>query len=191
MALAIWNSQYFSMWLQYIKQQCLSYNSNWCRPKVYSLPDINVPNFCFQQKQLIYQLCFGQRHSIKSISYLAWLTTYKLIHFDRNLCKTRPKSVSIKGGGSCLVHSGVRGKRRVSEIDLSQPRYETAFWWRHNGPVTSQLTDPIKWPIYPLKSIGTYVHIDTQQGIPYTRCRRSTNVQLCLIFLYISIWFES
>ena len=97
MALAIWNNQYFSMWLQYVKQQCLSYNSNWCRPKVYSLPDINVPYFCFQQVQLIYQLCFGQRHSIKSISYLAWLTTYKLIHFDRNLCKTRPQSVSIKG----------------------------------------------------------------------------------------------
>ena len=36
-----------------------------------------------------------------------------------------------------------------SEIDLSQPRHETAFWWRHNGPVTSQSTDLIKWPIYP------------------------------------------
>ena len=45
-----------------------------------------------------------------------------------------------------LVHPGVRDKRRVSEIDLSQPRHETAFWWRHNGPVTSQLTDPNKWP---------------------------------------------
>ena len=32
----------------------------------------------------------------------------------------------------CLVHPGVRDKRRVSEIDLSQPRHETAFWWRHN-----------------------------------------------------------
>ena len=49
----------------------------------------------------------------------------------------------------CLVHPGVRDKRRVSEIDLSQPRHETAFWWRHNGPVTSQLTDPIKWRNYP------------------------------------------
>ena len=28
----------------------------------------------------------------------------------------------------CLVHPGVRDKRRVSEIDLSQPRHETAFW---------------------------------------------------------------
>ena len=37
----------------------------------------------------------------------------------------------------------MRDKRRGSEIDLSQPRHETAFWWRHNGPVTSQLTDPI------------------------------------------------
>ena len=47
---------------------------------------------------------------------------------------------------SCLVQLNVRDKRRVSEIDLSQPRHETAFLWRHNGPVTSQLTDPIKWP---------------------------------------------
>ena len=58
----------------------------------------------------------------------------------------------------CLVHPGVRDKRRVSEIDLSQPRHETAFWWRHNGPVTSQLIDPIQWPNYPLQLIGIYVH---------------------------------
>ena len=62
---------------------------------------------------------------------------------------------------SCLVHPGVRDKRRVSEIDLSQPRPETAFWWRHNGPVTSQLTDPIKWRNYPLELIRIYVHINT------------------------------
>ena len=47
---------------------------------------------------------------------------------------------------SCLVHPGVRDKRLVSDIDLSQPRHETTFWWRHNGPVTSQLTNSIKWP---------------------------------------------
>ena len=58
-----------------------------------------------------------------------------------------------------LVHPGVRDKHRMSEIDLSQPGHETAFWWRHNGPVTSQLTDPFKWPNYPLESIGIYVHI--------------------------------
>ena len=93
---------------------------------------------------------------------------------------------------ACLVHPGVRDKRRVSEIDLSQPRHETAFWWRHNGPVTSQLTDPIKWPIHPLKLIGIYVHKDTHNKESLTqKCRRSTNVQLCLIFVYISIWFES
>ena len=27
-----------------------------------------------------------------------------------------------------LVHQGVRDKHRVSEIDLSQPRLEAAFW---------------------------------------------------------------
>ena len=92
---------------------------------------------------------------------------------------------------SCLVHPGVRDKRRVSEIDLSQPRHETAFWWRHNGPVTSQLTDRIKWPNYPVELIGIYVHINTHNKESLTqRCRRSTNVQLCLIFLYISIWFS-
>ena len=84
---------------------------------------------------------------------------------------------------SCLVHPGVRDKRRVSEIDLSQPRHETAFWWRHNGPVTSQLTDPIKWRNYPLELIGIYVHINTHDKEYLThRCRRLTNVQLCLIF---------
>ena len=91
----------------------------------------------------------------------------------------------------CLVHPGVRDKRRVSEIDLSQPGHETAFWWRHNGPVTSQLTDRIKWPNYPVELIGIYVHINTHNKESLTqRYPRSTNVQLCLIFLYISIWFE-
>ena len=60
---------------------------------------------------------------------------------------------------SCLVHPGVWDKRRVSEIDLSQPRHETAFWWRHNGPVTSQLIDLIKWPNHPLELIVICVHI--------------------------------
>ena len=92
----------------------------------------------------------------------------------------------------CFVHPGVRDKRRVSEIDLSQPRHETAFCWRHNGPVMSQLTDPIKWPNYPLELIGIYVHINTHNKESLTqRCRRSTNVQMYLILLYISIWFES
>ena len=60
-------------------------------------------------------------------------------------------------------------KRRVSEIDLSQPRHETAFWWRHNRPVTSQLTDPITLPNYPLELIGIYVHINTQNKESMTR----------------------
>ena len=93
---------------------------------------------------------------------------------------------------SCLEHPGVRDKSRVSEINLSQPRHETAFWWHHNGPVTSQSTDPIKWPTDPLELIRIYVHINTHNKESLTqRCRRSTNVQLCLNFLYISIWFES
>ena len=72
---------------------------------------------------------------------------------------------------------------RVSEIDLSQPRHETAFCWRHNRPMTSQLTDPITLPNYPLELIGIYVHINAQNKESLTqRCHRSTNVQLCLIF---------
>ena len=83
----------------------------------------------------------------------------------------------------CLVHPGVRDKRRVFEIDLSQPRHETAFWWRHNGPVMSQLTGPIKWPDYPLEIIVIYVHINTHNKESLQqRCRRSTNVQLGLMF---------
>ena len=92
----------------------------------------------------------------------------------------------------CLVHPGVRDKCRVSEIHLSQPRHETAFRWRHNGSVTSQLTDPIKWPNYPLELIGIYVHINTHnKEFLQQRCHRSKNVRLCLIYSYISIWFES
>ena len=90
---------------------------------------------------------------------------------------------------SCLLHQGIRDKRRVSEIDLSQPRHETAFWWRHNGPVTSQLTDPIKWPNYPLELIGIYVHINTHNKESLTQiCRRFANVQFCLILLYVYIY---
>ena len=55
----------------------------------------------------------------------------------------------------------VRDKRRGSEITLFLPRHETAFWWRHNGPVMSQRTDLIKWLIYPLHLIEIYGHIDT------------------------------
>ena len=93
---------------------------------------------------------------------------------------------------SCLVHPAVRDKRRVSEIDLSQPRHETACWWRHNGPVTSQLTDPIKWRNYPFELMFKCAYINTHNKESMTqRYRISTNVQLCLIFLYISVWFES
>ena len=84
---------------------------------------------------------------------------------------------------SCLVHPGVRDKRRASEIDLSQPGYETAFWWRHNGPVTSQLTKPIKWPYYPLEFIEIYVHINGYSKESLTqRCPRSTNVHCVWYF---------
>ena len=112
-----------------------------------------------------------------------WLVTIPCPFRQHPVCNLYPH---------CLVHPGVQDKRRVSEIDLSQPRHKTAFWWRHNGPVTSQLTDPIKWRNYPLQLNGIFVHINTHKNEYLThRCRRSTNEQLCLIFLYIPIWFES
>ena len=54
-----------------------------------------------------------------------------------------------RSGGACLIHSGVREKHQVSEIDWSQPRHATAFWWCHKELVTSHLTALIKWPICP------------------------------------------
>ena len=182
--------------------------------------------------------------------------------------KTIPDSAEPRLESFCLAQPAVRDKRRVSEIDLSQPMHETAFWWRHNGPVTSQLTDPIKWPNYslelthwgrvthtcvgnltiigsdnglspgrrqaitwtnvgilligPLRTnfsemlieihtfpfkkihlkmssgkwwpfclglnvlIAIYVHMSTHNKESLTqRCRRSTNVQLCLMLMYI------
>ena len=54
--------------------------------------------------------------------------------------------------------------------------------------MTSQLTDPIKWPNHPLKLIGIYVHINTHNTESLTqRCRRSTNVQLCW-YLCINVY---
>ena len=113
-------------------------------------------------------------------------------HICQNTHNRQPISHLWGWDMGCLVHPGVRDKRRVSEIDLSQPRHETASWWCRNGPVTSQLTDRIKWPNYPVELIGIYVHINTHNKESLTRrCHRSTNVQMCWIFLYISIWFES
>ena len=49
--------------------------------------------------------------------------------------------------------------------------------------MTSQLTNRIKWPNYPLELIAIYGHINTHNKESLTqRCRRSTNVQMCLIF---------
>ena len=57
--------------------------------------------------------------------------------------------------------------------------------WRHNQP--TELSDLIN-ANHPVELIGIYVHINTHNKESLTqRCRRSTNIQLCLIFLYISI----
>ena len=68
-----------------------------------------------------------------------------------------------------LVHAGVRDKCRVSEIDISQPNHGTDFLWRHNGPVTSELTYPIKWELSIRVNRGLCAYKYTQQRIPDTK----------------------
>ena len=68
----------------------------------------------------------------------------------------------------CLVHSGVRDKRRgfeidmsrtpgvrdkrrVYEIDLFQPKHETAFLVTSQWASDVTINDPIKWLNYPLE----------------------------------------
>ena len=129
-----------------------------------------------------HQQCSYIPFVLAASQYKDSLSTYEDFHYEEKMVMRL----------SCLVHPAVRDKRRVSEIDLSQPRHETAFWWRHNGPVTSQLTDPIKWRNYPFELMFKCAYINTHNKESMTqRYRISTNVQLCLIFLYISIWFES
>ena len=82
------------------------------------------------------------------------------------------------------------------QIDLSQPGHETAFWLRQNGPVASQLTNPIKGAGYPLELIRIYVHINTQNKKSLTHKavvdqQMSNCVWLFDIFIYIFKWCES
>ena len=71
--------------------------------------------------------------------------------------------------------------------------HEAGFGFRKSGLNThngfwnrfrfwSNQTEP-KWPNHPLELIGAYVHLNTnnKESLPQ-RCRRSTNVHLCLIF---------
>ena len=93
----------------------------------------------------------------------------------------------LKGWPSCLVHPSVRDKRRMTEIDLSQPRHATAFCLRHNWPVTSQLTDRIKWPNHPLDLIGINMHINTQQRILGTKM---SYIDKCTTVFYILVYIH-
>ena len=68
-------------------------------------------------------------------------------------------------------------------------RFIPAFWWRHNGQVTSQSIGPIMSPNYPLELIGIFMHTSTRNKESLTQtCRRSTNVQLWLIFCIYMGW---
>ena len=79
-----------------------------------------------------------------------------------------------------------RDKRRVSEIDSYQPRHEAAFWWRQKGPVTSQLTDPIKWPNYLLELIVMYVHTNTHNH--WLKDVVDRQMYNCVWYLYIYLF---
>ena len=60
-----------------------------------------------------------------------------------------------------LVTPDVWDKYQVYEIDWSHTRHKTTFLWWHKGPVTSQLTNLIKWTLYPSDSIKIYVQVGT------------------------------
>ena len=62
---------------------------------------------------------------------------------------------------SCLVRLGVCNQHQVSDMDWFQTRHETTFGWHHKGPVMSQWTNLIKWPIYPKHLIDINRHIVT------------------------------
>ena len=63
-----------------------------------------------------------------------------------------------------------------------------SFLWCDKGPMMSQLTDLIKWPIYLLHLITIYLHVDSSDKESMTpRWCRSTPFQLCLIYLYINV----
>ena len=112
---------------------------------------------------------------ITCVTQKIWNCRIRIIVTIKYSLRTQPRIF-------CLVHPGVRERRRV----LSQPRHETDFSWNHNGPVTLQLTDPIIWPNYPVELVGICVHINTlNKESPTNRCHNSTNVQLYLIFVYI------
>ena len=80
----------------------------------------------------------------------------------------------------------------MSDIDWSQPRKETYFWWRHKGLVTSQSTDLIKCPFYTQHLNETNEHIDTcDKKFMIPRCRRSADVQLSLKYFIMKGWHIS
>ena len=57
-----------------------------------------------------------------------YVLTKSLAKFDIIIIVITIALVVVRQRYLCLVHPGVRDKPWVSEIDLSQPRHETAFW---------------------------------------------------------------
>ena len=87
---------------------------------------------CSENIIIVYCVCIGLLHSNKTKETGSRLNIKTVFprHWDsrvKDKMVTRPILCRTRGWD----------KRRGSEIDLSQPRNETDFWWRHNGPVTS------------------------------------------------------
>ena len=57
------------------------------------------------------------------------------------------------------------------------------FLYRHNGPVTSQVTDQIKWPNYPVELIGIYVHINTHNKESWHKGAVDRQIYNCVWYL--------
>ena len=114
------------------------------------------------------------RHHLELHNWLAVGQSY--VRNGHSLSKMSLQYIKIywwlSVGLQCLIHMGVRDKCQGSEIDLSQPRHETLLWWHHNGPVTSQSTNIITWPIYPWHLIKIYGHIDTCDKVFLTPIHR-------------------
>ena len=111
-----------------------------------------------------------------------WFGSLTLISFHAKVMTAPPRWVASKPGPCLNIKTGMEtpmlkirwswdrlvSYNRVYETSARCLRWiypslamSLAFWWHHNGPVTSQLTNPIKWPYYSLELIGIYVHINT------------------------------
>ena len=128
-------------------------------------------------------------HAIKSSYICFWYTKWHFVLFIHlnKLCYrygaivTWWKPKILKSADIGILLSRTRGCARQapgSDIDLTQPRNETAYWWRHNGTRTDLFSPNIS-----SRFMAIYIH--AKKYCRYVVHRSSTPVQLCLIYFYI------